>query len=299
MPLLLILFSLQHAQSPKMRFSTNSVHQFPLTLSGEVVETWKEWDTVGKRIIMRTNSKRIRSSQDLVALEEAEVKAIKRKFGNLSRRMQQRFNSMDESELQETVIILRRPPKMFLDKTKYSLQEQKDATKSNISRVPIVSKEEILKRYNLVDFSKDKNRIYALVPKKLLQKMLFDDDIEEIEERAKHGPLSSNDFIHLAYSSYNPSSGMPLNALGEGVNSATWETGLSNSSVDIHGNPVYRGNFMGCLGNLNASNISSPTTPPWLNWEHSQQTFKCLWQAAPKANLFHRSKGFNSTVSKV
>jgi hypothetical protein len=153
---------------------------------------------------------------------------------------------------------------------------------------PIGSIRTLLSRYsrNLHDVDiLDSGSFSCRVSKSQLAAMRFDPHIDQIQFKPNI-ELASYSLYTLTTSAYNPASSMPSVFRGQGINAATFETGLSFTTTgwDVKYYPY--GNFVGCLGNLNGTGIQT-LYPPWDNWAHSQETFKCLWQTAPYANHFH------------
>ncbi len=127
------------------------------------------------------------------------------------------------------------------------------------------------------------------ISKGQIELLRFDKSIDDIAYKSLEIPVTAYAWSTLATSAYNPSSGVPLMYRGQGINAATFESGLGNNRLGNDGKWYPFGDLVHCLG-LNQADVYN-IQPIWADWAHSQQTFKCLWQTAPYANLFHRGSG--------
>ena len=256
---------------------------FPNSLPGESIEVQKVLDPENKAIHIVSKSMKINSDADLVALEDQESHALRSRYGALDDFLRLEIDAMPDNKSMAVVITLVTPPFVPLDKTRFSEVELHQKTISILSanhpKTPI---ETMAKKYGLK--IKDKlgsEGFRCTLTKAEIKKMASDPEIRQISKDIEQHNLQANPpFTSLTTSAYNPSASMPADARGQGVNAATFESGLSPD-------------FINCLGNLASGQLDlAPASlyPPTLS--HSQQTFKCLWQTATAANWWHRRPAF-------
>ncbi len=237
------------------------------------------------RIELRSNSPQLQSFDDLDRLLDDERQLEHKKWGNLGNELRLRFTEMADRESVKVVIYLRMPRVTYLDKYHHSAAEL-IAHSQALTRVrPVVSSQEVARVYGLAVeevAEAGENRIVATVSKTALSLLRFDETIAAVElwrEEEPTYPLTT--FTH---SSYN-SPPLPVGARGGGVNVSTFETG------------VYQENF-DCMGNLDPANIDITATHNGNN-DHSNLTFKTLWNTAPDGTFFHHdSANFSSSGSQ-
>jgi hypothetical protein len=246
---------------------------FSNTLPGEPIEVQKVLDPTTQQVILVSKSRRVNSDRDLVSLEDQDLKALRARYGGLDDFLIGKFASLKDNDQLDLVITLNSAPMAFLDKTKHSEAELKDHSRKLAALSQKISIDAIAKKYNITtDRKMSKRKFRCKLMKNNLKAIMFDPDISQISEYIEQSPLQANPaFSTLATSAYNPAASMPSDARGQGVNAATYETGMTED-------------FRNCLGNLTANQVDiNPFTI-----SHSMETFKCLWQTANAANLWHR-----------
>jgi hypothetical protein len=287
-----ILTSLAQAESGVVSLGQTS-RRFVNSLPGSDVVIEKQLDQKSGKIIFISKSAIVKTADELVRLEENEKNAQFSKHGALTGSLRARFYKSKDSDLVDVKVYLRYPQPEFLDPTMHTQSQMEESELAIKALKPFGNIDSIVASFSgsLMDVrSTDSGSFTCRISKKQLDKLRFDKYVDNILEAIPAVPTAQK-FSCLANSAYNPSSLMNNTVKGQGVNAATFETGLANTQngTNSSGLPMYYpyGNFIGCLGLSNSSGNFEVRTPQWSNWEHSQQTFKCLFQAAPYANLFH------------
>jgi hypothetical protein len=278
------------AAGPMRHLTTRS---FPLTLPGTPIIVGKEIDPKTGEEFFVSQSPRVKSSADLVALENGERTAEFAKHGALAGAFRDRYYAMQDSDWSEIRVSLRFPSiPAALDPETHSLSQVLEREREIQAVKPLENVESALAKFagGLRDVARPEPGVFTCRASKrqidILRRLPF---IGQITYMQQVQPAATYAFSSLASSAYNPASGLPTSFRGQGVNAATLESGLSNSRSGSDGVWYPLGNIVSCL-NLNTFNVlPSPRTLPWKDWQHSHQTMKCLWQTAPYANLFHKN----------
>ena len=252
----------------------STTRTFSNTLPNEPIEIQKVLDTTTQQVVLVSKSPRVNSDRDLVTLEDQDLKALRARYGGLDDFLIEKFASLKDNDQLDVVITLNSAPMVFLDKTKYSETELKDHSRKLAALPPKIGVDAIAQKYAITLNGKmSKRKFHCRITKKTLKSLMLDADVAQISEYVEQKPLQANPaFTTLATSAYNPAASMPADARGQGVNAATYETGMTDD-------------FRNCLGNLTAGQVDiNPFTI-----SHSMETFKCLWQTANAANWWHRN----------
>jgi hypothetical protein len=255
-------------------------------------------------VSLESNSPLVKTGSDLFNLEQKERAAKKQIYGALSDNLVNKLSQLNDTDSLIVKIVLKiQPQSVPLDKTKYSVDQLMAQAKEYLNRVPMIDKTTFINKYGIVKASlsnKNMDAAYDGTPeiiisktsKKILHNMYLDNKIASIEEYTEKKPCCNNCqnvkgawqynppcLSTLAASAYNvytqnPSHPMPSSAMGQGVNAATFESGL-------------RTNFVNCI-NLGSKLIHADTGYNYSNEiSHSEQCFRCLTDVAPQANFIH------------
>jgi hypothetical protein len=271
---------------------------FPLSMPGDTIQILKVMDDKGA-IVLQSNSPLVKTPDDLVKLERKEYDAKKKKYGAMSDGLVKKIvNSSETDSFLVQVSLKIKTNGSAPDKTKHPMDTLIEWAKKDLQRIPVIDKGSFIKKHGLPEatvpdqikdksFKNSNNLMILRVNKKMLAELCFDENVVSVEEyKESHScvvscvPCSLKGTIYstppcfatLATSAYNPTSLMPSNSKGQGVNAATFETGL-------------RQQFVNCVGlGSNLKKWDAGGTDP-----HSNQTFRCMTKAAPQANFYHRA----------
>ena len=230
-------------------------------------------DTSGHQVKLSSTSRRINSMEDLVALEELEAKNTRRKNGAFGRFLGMRLEKMSDTDSIDVEIHLAPREIPYLDKTRFSESEQTERTRQISLLTPPISVDSFAMKNGLAIGKKISKTVFtARMRKSSINKLRFASDLVQVSEFFEPADLQipNPPFTSLTTSAYNTTALMPADARGQGINAATYEQGLTPD-------------FANCLGNLSSNQIEFYPNPS----SHSLETFKCLWQTASAANLFH------------
>lgn len=271
-----------------------TTRNFPLSLPGTPILIGKQLDPQTGAIRFISNSAHVRTAADLFQLEEREKTAGRAKHGALDGPLLLAFSSLKDADQLDVEVHLRSPSVPTLDPETHTLAELKENERAIESVKPIVSISGILKKFSgsLGDpVILDSSTFRCRLSKGQIELLRFDKAIDAISYATEMIPTAYA-FYSLATSAYNPASSMPSSFKGQGVNAATFESGIANNRYANDGNYYPNGNLVNCLSLVRTQ--VDQKQPIWSDWMHSQMTFKCLWQAAPYANHFHHITTTNS-----
>ena len=310
------IFLLNSSQSaPQTILPDNVVNQasvaFPESMPGDTI--------IIKKVIkngvlaFESNSALIQSVDDLVKFERKEFDAKRQKYGVLSEKLSKKLPLIGDNDSVKVKIDLKiQPQTPPLDKTKYSMEVIKAQKPDYLKRIPLVDKISLKNRYKILEatllnkvmdaeYKNSPDMLVAVVNKSTLHDLCFDNDICSVEEYEEPVPCQSCANCYkdtslqshppclstLATSAYNPASAMPSNAKGQGVNAATFEIGL-------------RPAFVSCINLGSNLKYYDAGYNGKKDIYHSEQCFRCLTNAAPQANFYHRnSLDFSDTPSEA
>ncbi|MEO6095504.1 MAG: hypothetical protein ABIW76_07460, partial [Fibrobacteria bacterium] len=265
--------------APAGEHSSKSTFSFPNALPGKSIEITKSIDGKTGESKLFSNSEYVATQEDLVKFETIERNLVKKRYGSVSDGLKGKFDNFPKGKRISVLVSLKIPEGItYLDKTKH-LENEMIAQSEGLQFIsPLVGIQTVLARHGVNTFEKRGLSIGRCdVSKQELDGLAFDESIASIDEYEAPMPSQSGNpnFISLAASAYSHGTTQPPANFGNGVNAATFETGIDIAA-------------MNCFGGLNPSQIDQKTAP-WDNWEHSQQTFRCLRYAAPGANAWHRN----------
>jgi hypothetical protein len=238
----------------------------------------------GSRMAVTSNSPRIRSGQDLVALERAEREAVRRKYGALSPEFSRQVDAMKEGEEVEVSIELAIEHPGYINGMKATEQEMKANAQAWARAKPRVRGEDLVRQHGLrrlrpeqsingrvlnVKASREQIRSLAHVP-----------GVVSVGRTVKPGvatwsvPGNPWDLKDLLNSAYNPAGSMEFSGY---MNVATLEVGLRPEffdSLPMGLRPISKRlhNFVGWPAG------SAP---------HSEATYLLLAQGTPDSDHHH------------
>lgn len=167
---------------------------------------------------------------DVEKLLKAEEQYLNKKHGAIKGKLRDEFSTYSDND-SINVIICTKPPKYtYLDKTKFSKSEQIANSIARTKQKPAKSIRSVIEgagiSLNKVDRETD-IAIECKVAKNILTKLAFNKDILSISKQEKGEPCTTAAPLSWAATSsaYNPSP-LPTGCSGQGVNSATFETGI-------------------------------------------------------------------------
>lgn len=272
---------LVHAEIPKI-LPSKSTFTFPYSMPGVSVVVEKSYDPVTFVPRLSSNSPYIQSGDDLVKLEQQEDIQRNKKYGAIvDDALVKKYKALKAGEKINVVVALKEPEGIeYLDKTKNSSKALEVQALSLASIQPVVGIPEFLQRHGLkIKKLRSKRSFQVEVTPTELEKLQFDENVASVDEWVPSQPVAfpNPQLGTLARSAYWHANVIIPASAGQGINAATYESGIDPT-------------VMACWGGLNGAQIDQ-NIQPWPHWEHSQQTFRCLMNAAPGANLFHRLSG--------
>jgi subtilase family protein len=257
---------------------SSTSRSFPNSLPGESIEVKKILDPITHQVTIVSPSRRVNSERDLVALEDQETRAIRTRYGGLDDGLALRFASLKDGDQLDLMVSLKNAAVPYLDKTKNSDTDLKAHTRRLIDLPASTPIETFTQKHAVkINLKLSQRSFRCKLAKDKLRTLMFDPDVAQISEYIESKPLQAKPaFTTLATSAYNPAASMPSDARGQGVNAATFETGITTD-------------FRICLSNVNPAQVDLNE----FTASHSLETFKCLWQTATAANLWHRHSTSN------
>jgi subtilase family protein len=288
------VFSVGFASSPAVKNS--ATRHFPYAMPGKSIKILKTWDpeTQTARVISE-DGVTIRSAEELVRLEEAELNLFREKYGRLSHELSAKYDKLDSQDTLRVIVTLKPPVGItYLPKFGHSMEELKANSLAIAAVKPSTGIETVLLSNNISSGTKqDDFASIVTITKKQLTGLLQDKRIASIDEYKDYNTVgissslimapsffqqTSIDLVTLARSAYSHSqTALPSN-IGNNVKAATFESGLTSS-------------FLNCLGvspiqwDAQTVPFSAPGTS---TADHGLATFTNLVNAAPGARYYHR-----------
>ncbi|MCD6025087.1 MAG: Subtilase family [Fibrobacteria bacterium] len=191
----------------------------------------------GSRMAVTSNSPRIRSGQDLVALERAEREAVRRKYGALSPEFSRQVDAMKEGEEVEVSIELAIESPGYLNGMKATPEGMKANARAWTSAKTRVNGESLLRQHGLRRTGPEKAEtgrvMHVKATRGQIRSLAHAAGVVSVSRRipSKTASIPGNPPVleDLLASAYNPAGDM---AFYTGMNAATLERGLRPAFVD-------------------------------------------------------------------
>lgn len=285
----MILAALAASLSASEKMISTATAEFPNALPGKRIDIQKVSDDSTGKIRIKSSSPDISSADDLVRLEREEARLLKAKYGALGGDLQKKIQSMKDADRVTVEIGLKYPEDVkYYDKTKGYTEAQLRAQSLAVARMnPLTSVRDLQMRYGLADAVKSgPGQIICALNKHKLQGLMFDKDIASITEYEEPVPAQTGgtpNLSTLASSAYSHSISIPSSGMGNGINAATFESGLTQSFVTCSGLNIAAWDPMTVPATYPGGGIMPPGDSA-----HSLLTFRCLANMAKQSNLYHR-----------
>jgi hypothetical protein len=271
---------------------------YPNSMPGKMLKIQKTWDATKGEARIVSDDGTILSGNDLFRLEEAELNAIRTKFGRLSDGLIGKWDKFGPNDSIQVVVTVKPPPGItYLSRFDHTPEELRKNSLAAANAKPPRSLPTVFS-FNGITNGRVVSDYTGMVklPKSQVMKLAFDDDVADVSEFIAPVPTTSSasfgswmmpglfsqggnateNLVTLARSAYSHSQApLPAN-LANQVRAATFESGLEAS-------------FVSCLG-VSPAIVWDPYGTASLDYRsHSLHTFNCLVNAAPGARFYHRN----------
>ncbi|MEM9594838.1 MAG: hypothetical protein AAGD06_11260 [Acidobacteriota bacterium] len=256
----------------------------PNTL-GEPVEVRKVVTPEG-RIELRSSSTELGSWDDFEALRQKERATLEARYGNLTPGLHATFDALEAGEELRVDLVLLRPAVRHLDKYEYGAEELRSHSRALLNQRPVLDRDVLLRQYGLAEEALsplgeyDDGTLRVRVDRRTLVRLMRDPAIAAIE------PVMDDEPTTYAYSSYNESafhvwSTLPYGVDGSGVHAGTFESHVHPDNTS-------------CMG-VDPANVDLDAGASRV--DHSNITFKAMWNSARGIDAYHRNSWNYETTS--
>jgi hypothetical protein len=194
----------------------------------------------GSRFGVTSNSPRIKSGNDLAALEKAEREAVRRKYGALSPEFSRQVKAMKEDDEMDVSIELAVKGPGYINGMKATKEEQIANAKAWVSAKPVIQAPDLVRRYGLKRLNaqeglEEKQRsLEVRASRNQIQQLAHVEGVVSIVKKlpiatASVPGSSEYGYEKLINSAYNPPGEMTNYG---GIDVATVESGIADSYVD-------------------------------------------------------------------
>jgi len=277
-------------------FEDSAEFVFPRACPGRTFVVRRGHDSETGKGFMNTYDGSIKSALDIEKMQRQEKKMFIDENGHVSESLANKKKTMADNDSIDVQIELKPAisQAIAMDITKDTIEDSVLANRLNYA---MKAENENQKKYNLIANRLKKDYKFKMKPamesvskvlfvsitKKELEKICRDIDVISVEEiQPKKAAYSCSDIggyytnlKTLTNSAYNPPSGMVNSGYGYNVQAATIESGIDQDVIDCnraHGRNI-----------VMADTVRDSTN------NHSNVTFECLANTAPRAFLYHRN----------